>query len=244
VEESSSNRNGRATCILCGKPFADFQTVKFRDWWVHAECAQSALEKQVDGFNRTPFRIGSLGIVFSFLLSIPIYAQYHILINNPIFYGVPFLGMAIGLLFQVFGLYGFASNYDEGIGVICAFLAALSAILHLAVAGLVLGYGHNPNYYDPETGAFIVLMVPGVSLTMFAAFALLSIMMALIGIMILLLGESFTPGIDNRVIAVLFIGAAALMPLTPVNFFLEMILITILMVNAGIPTEWRKIEFE
>jgi hypothetical protein len=76
------------------------------------------------------------------------------------------------------------------------------------------------------------------------AFGVLLLMMALIGVLILILGESFTPGLDNRVFAVAFIGAAAFMALSPLNIFLEMILLTVLFAFAGVPKEWKKIEFE
>jgi hypothetical protein len=152
--------------------------------------------------------------------------------------------MGIGLIFQAFGLYGFASNYDEGVGVICAILSIVTAIFHFVAAGFVLAYGYDPIYYEPIAGDFLVGNIPGFMLASIAAFMGLLIMMALVGVLILLLGESFTPGMDNRVIAVVFIGAAALMPLSPLNIFIEMILLTVLFLNAGVPKEWKKIEFE
>ncbi|MDF1539747.1 MAG: hypothetical protein P1Q69_12675 [Candidatus Thorarchaeota archaeon] len=59
MQNIDDDNEGVAKCIMCGKPLAQLEKVKYRDWWAHAECAQKGLEKQVDQFNRTPFILGS-----------------------------------------------------------------------------------------------------------------------------------------------------------------------------------------
>ncbi|MDF1539746.1 MAG: hypothetical protein P1Q69_12670 [Candidatus Thorarchaeota archaeon] len=164
--------------------------------------------------------------------------------QDPLFYGIPLLGMAIGLIFQTFGFYGFAVNYDEGIGVICSIFAIVASAVHFLAASMVFWNGYNPLYYDSVTGDFLLFAIPGMYLVEIAAFFLLLILMALIGIMILMLGESVTMGYNNRIVAALFVAAAALMPLSPINFFIEAFLVTVLFLTVKVPDEWKNIEFE
>ncbi len=80
------------------------------------------------------------------------------------------------------------------------------------------------------------------TLAIFLSFGLLLLLMVLVAILIALLGESVTFGFDNRIAVIIFVGAAALMPLTPINFFIELILVTLLFLTAQVPKEWKKIE--
>ncbi len=244
MEDIADDFEGVAKCIMCGKPLSGLEKVKYRDWWAHAECAQKALETQVDQFNRIPFILGSFGFVVAFVMNFFILLQFQNLSQDPIFYGIPFLGMAIGLLFQTFGFYGFTVNYDEGIGVLCSILAIAASVIHFLAAGIIFLYGYEPQYYDPVTGDFLLLSLPGMYVAEVAAVLMLLILMAIIGIMILLLGESVTSGFDNRVVATIFIAAAGCMILSPFNFFLEAFLVTALFLTAKIPEEWKKVEFE
>lgn len=243
IQSIADEEKGVATCILCGKLLEGYQVVKYRDWYAHAECAQGALERQVDNFNRTPFILGSLGAIFGYVLAAPILLMTEPMLD-PTGYIFAFIGMAICLLFQVFGFYGFASNYDEGIGIICSIISVISAVAHLFVASLLFQYGYDPLYHDPETGVLLLMNIPNMELALFLAFGFLLLLMILAAVMVLLLGESVSKGIDNRVIAVIFVASGALMPWTPINFFIEMFLITILFLSAKVPKEWRKIEFE
>jgi len=241
MQKDVDAEKGVATCILCGKLLQEHEVVKYRDWYAHSECAQDALKRQVGDFDKTPFRIGSVGMIFGVILATPIFLA-GVPLMDPTAYLVAFLGMAICLGFQAFGFYGFGSNYDEITGIICTILAAVSAISHLVVSILFLQYGYNPQYYDPETGALMLQSIPSLSIGIFLSFGLLLLLMVMTAIMILLVGESATWGFDNRIIAVIFIGSGALMPLTPINFFVEMILVTALFLSAKVPDEWKKLE--
>ncbi len=241
IQAAAEDEKGVATCILCGKPLKGFQTVIFRDWHAHAECAQEALEKQVDNFNRIPFWIGSLGCVFGIILAFP-FLLLPMQVYNPTPYWIAFLGMAISLFFQVFGFYGFASNYDEGTGIICAIIAVAAGVCHLFTTSLFIEYGYDTQYYDPETGLLVVRSIPNMEISLFLSFGFLLLLMALVAIMVLLLGQSATFGFDNRIIVVILVGAAALMPFVPLNFYIEIILVTALFLSAQVPKEWKKVE--
>ncbi len=116
IQDIADDEKGVATCILCGELLKGLQTVKYRDWYAHAECAERALVKQVDNFNRLPFWVGGIGGLFGILLATPILLTTGPMLD-PTVYWIAFLGMGMALAFQVFGFYGFASNYDEGIGI-------------------------------------------------------------------------------------------------------------------------------
>ena len=244
MQNRADDIDGVATCIMCGKPLAGLEKVKYRDWWAHAECAQEALEKQVDEFNRTPFFLGSLGIIFGFILNFIIVLQYQAMSHDPLYYAISYLGMALGLAFQAYGFYGFAINYDEGLGIICAIFALVTSVFHFLIAGLTLVYGYDSSYYNTETGDFIFQLIPGVPVVLFAAFGLLLIMMVIVGVMVSMLGESISAGFDNRIISVVFMAAATCMIWSPVNFFVESFLVTVLFLTAKVPEEWKKIELD
>ncbi len=257
MQDVVDDEKGIATCILCGKPLKGLQVVKYRDWHAHAECAQAALKRQVDDFDRIPFVIGIIGTIIGILVCLPLVfvpnaSQDPIAfligllsltsaVTDPTIYWIAFAGIGISLLLQSFGLYGFAKNYDEGVGRICAVIAIVNGLLYFGTSFILVQFGYNPTYYDPETGFLMFDMLPDFLFALLSAHLILLILMVMIAVMILLLGESITFGFNNRIIAFIFIASGAALVFAPLNFLTETILMLLLFMTARIPKEWSKI---
>lgn len=247
MEERPYNMDdGVATCIHCGEPLKGREKVRYQGWWYHAECAAKSMEENVDNFDRRFFWLGSLGAPVGIFLTAALFVMSlnYEPILNPWSIVIPFLGMAAGLAFQSFGFYAIYANYKDTQGLRLAGLAIVSASFHALVAVFLLVYGFNPLYYDVSSDVLLPGLIPGYIVTLSLAYISLAFLMLMTAIVVMMLEGTLGSGLYNRILAVVFVGLTALAFSTPLSVFVELTMVTILFMSAGVPKQWREISHD
>jgi hypothetical protein len=155
--------------------------------------------------------------------------------------GIGLVGVSVGFLIHSIGLFGLHRNYVQVYAKISAIVSVLVACCFGYMAFLLLTYGLDPLYHDPETGH--LLLIPGYFLAGFASQALFGILSVLVGITIWMLDDELRGGLVPPVILgilLIIIGAIVLysLPMMALYFVIIFLIFTV----AGIPKYWVEIE--
>ena len=89
-------------CIICGDTLDGEESVRYVGAVAHARCASESVEKNVEGFDKRPFYIGSLGTFIAIMMSMPMLS----ITQDGSLYSLAFGGIAIGLVVQSVGFLG------------------------------------------------------------------------------------------------------------------------------------------
>jgi len=140
-----SDEKSIVRCIICGETLDGQESVRYVGAVAHASCASRTIEENVEGFDRRPFYIGSMG----FLIALSSYIPLYLLGINSGLYALAFVGIAIGLVLQSVGFLGIQRNYHMPRANVPYFLALITAALYSGARGI-------SNNVDSNDGNFSI----------------------------------------------------------------------------------------
>lgn len=236
-------------CILCGLHVDPEVAVRYQGWISHPECAKGAMTQRIESFDRTYFILGAIGavigLVFAFLFAGAQAAFAEPIVPDPIFMtlmiGIGLFGFSVGFLIHSIGLFGLHKNYVEVYARTSAIVSVLVACCFGYMAFLLLTYGLNPLYHDPETGH--LLQLPGYYFVGWVSVALFGILSVLVAITVWMLADELRGGLVPPVIlGILLVIIAALVMYSFPIIVLYFVIIFLIFTTAGIPKYWIEIE--
>ena len=250
MKETGQTENENVVkCIFCGLDVDPEVAVRYQGWISHPECAKSAMTQRIERFDRRYFILGGIGavigLVFTFLFvgaqaafAEPIVPDY---IFMTFMAGIGLLGISVGFLIHSIGLFGLHKNYEEGYARISAIISVLVACCFGYMAFLLLTYGLDPLYHNPETGH--LLLIPDYELTGFASFALLGVLSVLVAITVWMLEDELREGpVTPVILGILLVIAAALVMYSIPMIAFYFVIIFLIYATAGIPKFWVELE--
>ncbi len=250
MKEVDNNRNEEVVkCILCGLHVDPEVAVRFQGWICHPECAKDAMNQRIERFDRRYFILGGvgavIGLVFAFLFAGAQAAFAEPIVPDYIFMtfmvGVSLLGISVGFLIHSIGLYGLHINYEEKYARISAIVSVLVACALGYMAFLLLTYGLDPLYHDPETGH--LLLVPDYFLASGASVMLFGVLSVFVGVTVWLLEDELRGGlVPPMMLGILFVIIGALVMYSLQMIALYFVIIFLIFTTAGIPKFWVEIE--
>ncbi len=241
IQEIADDEKGVATCIFCGKPLQGHEVVLYRDWHVHKECADGAINKVYEDFDRTPFYAGSISLLFGILAAILLLQGLSPIdiTTGPRMMIPGFAFMAAALLLQSIGFYGFTATFKDFIGLGGSILAITGAVFLAISAALLQVFGYDPAFYDPETGFLVFDLLPGYTIAYALAIGFVTLTLMLIAIILFLYEDIVARGSSGRGFAVIVLISALLSPLHPVGLLAEAFIVSVVFLSVEIPKDWR-----
>ena len=163
IQDIADEEKGVATCIFCGKLLQGQEVVKYRDWYVHKECAEGAIDQVYENFDKVPFYTGSISLMFGILAAILLFQGLSPIdiVTGPTMMIHGFVLMTAAMHLQSIGFYGITATFKDLIGIGGSILSIISGIFLSLSAALLQLYGYNPSFYDPETGYLVFEILPG-----------------------------------------------------------------------------------
>ena len=231
-----SDETSIVRCIICGETLDGQESVRYVGAVAHASCASRTIEENVEGFDRRPFYIGSMG----FLIALSSYIPLYLLGTNSGLYALAFTGIAIGLVLQSIGFLGIQKNYHMPRANIPYFLALITAALYAGSSVLLIVFGNDPLYYS-ESGVFLIMSIPMMVTFLSVAFLMTGFLMLMVAVVIFMLEGTISDGIVNRIIAILFIVLVALLVDNPLNIMIEFVLVSFVFLSAKPPKDWGEV---
>lgn len=236
-------------CIFCGLHVDPEVAVRYQGWISHPECAKSAMNQRIESFNQTHFILAVfgavIGLVFTSLLSgayvgfsEPIVPNY-IFITNLI--GIGYVGISVGFLIHSIGLFSLHRTYGETYARLSAIMSVLVASCFGCIALLLLTFGLDPLYHDPETGH--LLQIPYYFIVHSASVALFAVLSVLVAITVWMLEDELRGRfVPPRILGILLVIVAALVGYTLPMIALYFVIVLLIFTTAGIPKYWVEIE--
>ena len=236
-------------CIFCGLHVDPTVAVRYQGWISHPECAKDAMNQRIERFDRRCFILGGVGAVIG-LVSAFLFAGASAAFSEPIvpdyifmtfMVGIGLLGVSVGFLVQSLGLFGLHKNYAERYAWISAITSILVACCFGFMAFLLLTYGLDPLYHDPETGH--LLLLPDYLIAYIASVALFGVLSVLVAITVWLLGDELRGGlVPPMILGILLVIIAALVGYSLSMIALYFVIIFLIFTTAGIPKFWVELE--
>jgi hypothetical protein len=223
--------------------------VRYQGWISHPECAKGAMTQRTEIFDRKHFILGAIGavigLVFTFLFAGAQAAFAEPIVTDYIFMtfmvGIGLFGISVGFLIHSIGLFGLHKNYVEVYAKHSAILSALVACCFGYMAFMLLTYGLDPLYHNPETGH--LLLIPNYYLAGFASQALFGVLSAFVGITVWMLQDELRGGlVSPMILGILFVIIGALVLYSFPMIALYFVVIFLIFTTAGIPKLWIEIE--
>lgn len=231
-----SDEQSIVRCIICGELLDGEESVRYVGAVAHASCASKSIEENVEGFDRRPFYIGSVGTFIALLMAIPMFT----LIQDGGLYAVVFAGIAIGLVVQSVGFLGIRRTYFMPQGLILFVLALVTAAAY-AVSSLSMAlFWNNPDYFDGQ-GQLMIMTIPGMEFYLYIAYAMTGLLMIILAVVIFLLEGVINEGIQNRIIGIMCIVLVAFFVGSPVNIWIEFVFVSFIFLTAGPPRTWGEV---
>jgi hypothetical protein len=223
------------------------EAVRFEGFISHPGCATSKKETRIANFDTRFFKVGAIGTLIGILMSIPLFmdpgvwggAYYTFNVYNWQGMALAYAGVAIGMLIHAIGLYSFHQNFVQEQSAVAAGFAVVASIWNAALSILLLIYGPDPAYRDPELGFLMLDAIPGFLLGRGAAAALFGITAILLGINIWLHEKEFrTIGIPPLLLAAVFIGMGGALFIFPIAIMAYFLLVFFVFVSIAMPRHW------
>lgn len=236
-------------CILCGLYVDPEVAVRYQGWICHPECVKEAMTQRIEGFDRKYFILGAIGavigLVFTFLFAGAQAAFTEPIVPDYIFMtfmvGIGLFGISVGFLIHSIGLFGLHKNYVEGYAKHSAVLSVLVACAFGIMAFILLTYGLDPLYHNPETGH--LLLMPDYYLAGGASQALFGVLSVFVGVTVWLLQDELRGGlVPPMILGILFVIIGALVMYSLPMIALYFVIIFLIFTTAGIPKFWIEIE--
>jgi len=248
-EEEQTEDESVVNCIFCGLHVGPEVAVRYQGWISHPECAKGAMTLRIESFDRRYFIPGAIGavigLVFTFLFAGAQAAFAEPIVPDYIFMtfmvGISFLGISVGFLIHSIGLYGLHINYEEKYAKISAIVSVLVACALGYMAFLLLTYGLDPLYHDPETGH--LLLVPDYFPASGALVALFGVLSVFVGVTVWLLEDELRGAfVPPMMLSILFVIIGALVMYSLQMIALYFVIIFLIFTAAGIPRFWVEID--
>lgn len=236
-------------CILCGLDVDPEIAVRYQNWICHPECAKDAMTQRIERFDRKYFILGAIGavigLVFTFLVVGAQLAFAEPIVPDYIFWtfmiGIGSLGISVGFLIHSIGLFGLHRNYVQGYAMVSAIMSVLVACTFGIMAFLLLTYGLDPIFHNPETGH--LLQIPDYWIAGFASQALFGTLSVFMGVTVWMLDDDLRGGLvppTTLGILLVIIGATAMYSFSMIALYF--VVIFLILTTAGIPKYWVEIE--
>jgi len=248
-EAEQTENKSVVNCIFCGLHVDPEVAIRYQGWISHPTCAKGAITQRTENFDRKYFIIGAIGavigLVFAFLHAGAQAAFAEFIVPDYIFMtlmvGIGLLGVSVGFLIHSIGLFGLHRNYVQIYARISAILSVLIACCLGYMAFLLLTYGLDPLYHNPETGHLLPL--PCYYLAGFVSVMLFGLLSVLVAIAVWMLEDELRGGLVPPMILgilLVIIGVLVLynLPMIPLYF----VTIFLIFTTAGIPKYWIEIE--
>ena len=250
MNEVDNNRDEEVVnCIICGLYVDPAAAVRYQGWISHPECAKDAMNRRIERFDRRYFILGGvgavIGLVSAFLFAGALAAFSEPIVPDYIFMtfmvGIGLLGVSVGFLIHSLGLFGLHMNYAEGYAWISAIMSVIVACCFGCMAFLLLTFGLDPLYHNPETGH--LLLMPNYYLVGFASVALFGVLSVLVAITVWMLEDELRGGIvPPTILGILLVIIAALVIYSLSMIALYFVIVFLIFTTAGIPKFWVEIE--
>ncbi len=250
MNEVDNNREEEVVnCIFCGLHVDPAVAVRYQGWISHPECAKGAMNQRIERFDRRYFILGGvgtvIGLVSAFLFAGALAAFSEPIVPDYIFMtfmvGIGLLGVSVGFLIHSLGLFGLHMNYAEGYAWISAIMSVIVACCFGWLAFLLLTYGLDPLYHNPETGH--LLIIPDYYLAGSASVALFGVLSVLVAITVWLLEDELRGGlVPPTILGILLVIIAALVMYSLSMIALYFVIVFLIFTTAGIPKFWVEIE--
>jgi len=207
------------------------------------------MNQRIESFSQTHFILGAvgavIGLVFTSFLSGAYSGFSEPIVPNYIFItiliGTGYVGTSVGFLIHSIGLFGLHRTYGETYARLGAIMSVLTASCFGCIALLLLTFGLDPLYHDPETGH--LLQIPYYFIVHSASVALFGILSVLVAITVWMLEDELREGIvPPRIYGILLVIIAALVGYTIPMIALYFMILVFIFTTAGIPKYWVEIE--
>jgi len=248
-EAEQTENKSVVNCIFCGLHVDPEVAIRYQGWISHPTCAKGAITQRTENFDRKYFIIGAIGavigLVFAFLHAGAQAAFAEFIVPDYIFMtlmvGIGLLGVSVGFLIHSIGLFGLHRNYVQGYAKASAIISVLVACAFGITAFLLLTYGLDPLYHNPETGH--LLQIPGYWIAGSASQALFGTLSAFMGITVWLLEDELRGGlVPPMILGILLVIIGALVMYCFPMIALCFVVIFLIFTTAGIPKCWVEIE--
>ena len=231
-----SDEQSIVRCIICGETLDGQESVRYVGAVAHASCASKSVEENVEGFDRRPFYIGSVGTFVALLMAIPMFS----LIQDGSLYAIAFAGISIGLVVQSVGFLAIRRTYFMPQGLILFILALVTSAAYAVSSILMALFWNNPDYFN-EQGQLMVMAIPGMEFYLYIAYAMTGFLMIILAVVIFLLEGVISEGIQNRIMGILCIALVAFFVGSPVNIWIEFVFVSFIFLTAGPPRTWGEV---
>jgi hypothetical protein len=248
-EAVQTEKESVVNCIFCGLHVDPEVAVRYQGWISHPECAKSTMTQRIERFDRRYFILGALGavigLVFAFLIAGAQAAFAEPIVPDYIFMthmvGIGLLGISVGFLIHSIGLFGLYRNYLQVYARTSAILSVLVACCFGYKAFLLLTYGLDPLYHDPETGH--LLLIPNYYLAGITSVMLFGILSVLVAITVWMLEDELRGGfVSPMILGILLVIIGALVLYSLPMIALYFVVIFLIFTTAGIPKYWIELE--